>query len=174
MKLLIRKKKSINKIFICTILFGFISCSSSSQNETQKDTLFILNSNLSTNKYSYTESVENLDEKYSLEKGILNQTITTTGKIKIELKNVNRISIICSSVSDSSVIKPNINGILKVEYKGKDITTIVKELISKNLDGYALSREYEYEELNVPIFITLADGYILFVHREFIYNFKKL
>lgn len=168
--------------FYLLLSLVLISCSDSAQVETESqkivgkkfsgDTLIILSD--TAVEFDVDYSVQNRDSNYFVTLGGKNESFSSHGNYKIELKDVNKVMFTVSSIANSSPSKPNTAGIIRAEYKGKDITKKVKKLMRMNPDGFSLHREPEYEALEKPITISLKEGYMIFLHREYILEYGKL
>ena len=61
-----------------------------------------------------------------------------------------------------------------LEYKGQDITEMVKNNLRMNQDGFVLKREHENQTLDHPIFIKIREGYMIILRRDYVLDSGKL
>lgn len=139
------------------------------------DTLIVQSD--TTIEFRHIQNVENLDNKYFAKLGIAFEPLTSHLNYKIELEDVYQVNFICCNLSDSSStsmpeVRPE--GLLSVEYKGQDITEMVKNSLRMNNDGFSLKREHENETLEQPIFIKVRPGYMIILRRVYALESGKL
>ena len=161
-----------------------ISCNADAQKESAElstvekpsvDTLIVESD--TTVQLRQIQNIRNLDDNYFAKLGAAFEELTSHLIYKIELSDVNQVNFICCSLSDSSsnsIAEVRPEGLLYVEYKGKDITEAAKKQLEMNPDGFVLKREHENETFEHPIIIKVRKGYIIKLRRDYVLQSGKL